>query len=388
MRPFRPIALLLSAVTATVAFACSSEKSDEGGSASPSTTTNLGGCYPTDPKCTIPGSKCMALIDNSGTKKKTLRISQLKVGKPAALASTTINFTIIGPAVTIQNNEACHLRPGTKAGTFNWLMEFDLTDPANAMLRTGGARPVKDPAAGFCFSNESVGGSSLAPQTIKINYDAATGAFSTGEGKALTVPIFLDQEGKTTPILLPLQGVKITNGKLTENGNCIGRFRGEMGELDSECQTTSSMPTDPQAFQFEKGADLEGYITAEEADKVKIVDLSQSLCSFLSNTRETCADDSSFKCCRRGTDGKVDLAMASGKPDFSSTMQKACSGTPDCDAYLLGTELSAAAVKINDTCNLAADPRLWRLIGPRAAAYPFEVRRLSPFHAWRSRWLA
>lgn len=328
------------------------------------------------------------MIDNSTAKKKTMRISQLKVSKPAALASTTINFTIIGPAVTIQDNEACHLRPGTKAGTFNWLMEFDLTDPANATLRTGGARPVKDPAAGFCFLTESIGASSLAPQTIKITYDAATGAFATGEGKALTVPIFLDQEGKTTPILLPLQGVKITNGTLTENGNCIGRFRGEKGELDSDCQTSSSNPTDPQAFQFEKGADLEGYITAEEADKVKIVDLSQSLCSFLSNTREPCADDAAFKCCRRGSDGKVDLSTASGKPDFSSAGQKACAGTPDCDAYLLGTELSASAVKINDACNLGVDLRLWRLIAPGAAAYVEAYGGSRLFHARRSRWLA
>ncbi len=368
MRSSRPIAVALTFLAATAAYACSSEKSDEGASVTPA-PANLGGCYPTDPKCTIAGSKCQALIDNSASNKKTLRISQLKVSKPAALASTTINFTIIGPAVTIQDNDACHLRPGLKAGTFNWLMEFDLTDPAKATLRTGGARPVKDVSAGYCFLTDSIGGSSLAPQTIPIVYDKATGAFSTGEGKALTVPIFLDQEAKTTPILLPLQGVKITNGKLTENGNCIGRFRGDVGELDSACQTLSSDPTDPQAFQFEKGADLEGYITAEEADKVKIVDLSQSLCSFLSNVREPCVEDSSFKCCRRGADGKVDLSSASGKPDFSSTGQKACSGTPDCDAYLLGTELSAAAVKINDTCNLPALSRCWRLLRPWAAAY-------------------
>lgn len=350
MRLSRPIALFAALSAALYALACSSETTETGATAGPS-KPNLGGCYPTDPKCTIAGSKCMALTDVSNAKKKTLRISQLKVGKPSALASTTINFTIIGPAVTIQDNEACHLRPGTKAGTFNWLMEFDLTDPANATLRTGGARPVKDPSAGFCFLTESIQGQSLAPQTIKINYEASTGKFSTGEGKALTVPIFLDQAGATVPILLPLQGVKITNGTLTENGNCIGRFRGETGELDSDCQTTSSMPTDPQAFQFEKGADLEGYITAEEADKVKIVDLSQSLCSFLSNTRETCPDDSSYKCCRRGTDGKIDFTGASGKPDFSSATQASCSGTADCDAYLLGTELSAASVKINDSCN-------------------------------------
>ena len=155
MRLSRPTALFAALSAALYALACSSETTETGATAGPS-KPNLGGCYPTDPKCTIAGSKCMALTDVSNAKKKTLRISQLKVGKPSALASTTINFTIIGPAVTIQDNEACHLRPGTEAGTFNW-------PKPSAQLGTTKKMRLKAEALEMLLSGIDLKGAKLRP---------------------------------------------------------------------------------------------------------------------------------------------------------------------------------------------------------------------------------
>lgn len=343
---------LLVATTGLVALAAACGGDDDSAPTSSgsggSSSSALGPCYPTAAKCGISGTKCMALIDVSQEKKKTLRLSQLQVTKPALLASKAIQNTIVGPAVTMKSDKDCALAADpTKAGTFNWLVEFDLTTAGAEAIKTGGAKPVADPAAGYCFLKASYNGLDVGPVNSKIKYDAATGSFETTDPLDIKVPIFLDKDGTKTPIVLPIRGGVIKGGTLSENGNCIGRFRGETGELDpkAECQPTTGDPTDPAAYQYKNGAILEGYVTAEEADQVLIVDLKKSMCSLLANQAEKkMINGEQYDVCKRTADGKLDFSMTTTGPDFKSPNATAN------DSYRLGAELAASAVKITGDC--------------------------------------
>ena len=308
----------------------------------------VGPCFSTNPICGLPGSSCMALVDNTTVTRKTLRMSQLAVTKPATLASKTVEFSIITPAVTWIDNPACGLTAPGKAGQFNWLLEIDT---ANKTMKTGGAAPVADAHGGYCYVNQSFGGLLVAPTTGPIDLkDNGDGTFDfSSMGKFdISVPIFLDATGTKAPIVLPLKGGTITNGKLSEKGNCIGRFRGKAGELDPTtkppCATQSSDPKDPLSYSYVNDATLTGYITAEDADKVLVVDLGESLCGLLTNAIMTAADGT--KVCKRDMAGKLDFSSSMTGPDFSSK------GDGVKDSFELGATFAAAAVKINDTCPL------------------------------------
>ena len=304
----------------------------------------VGPCYSKDKTCGLPGSSCMALVDNTTVTRKTLRMSQLAITKPATLASKTVEFNIITPAVNWIDNMACGFVPSGKAGQFNWLLEIDT---AMKTMKTGGAAPVADPHAGYCYINQSFGGLMVAPTTGPLDLtDNGDGTFNFASNMKfdIAVPIFLDATGTKPPIVLPLKGGTITNGKLGEKGNCIGRFRGKAGELDPsiKCQTTTSDPKDPNAYQYVNDATLSGYITAEDADKVLVVDLNESLCGLLTNATMMAADGS--KVCKRDAAGKLDFGASMSGPDFSSK------GDGVMDSFELGATFAAAAVKINDTC--------------------------------------
>ena len=350
------VGMASSLFVAAALAACSSSSSDAssstggtgtGGSGAGGATGfgAVGMCYSTKSQCGLPGSHCMSLVDNTSTTKKTLRISQLRVTKPALLASKPIEFSIIGPAVTWADDAACGLSAPGKAGQFNWLLEFDT---AAKTLKTGGAKPVDDAHSGYCYVNDSFGGLAVAPIAptpidLTDNKDG-TFTFGTTQKFDISVPIFLDKTATKAPIVLPLKGGTIKNGTLTEGGNCIGKFKGDTLDPSTSppCQPQTSDPTKDDAYQYTSGATLEGYITAEDADSVIVVDLGQSLCSLLANTA---MDVGGVKHCLRDTGGKLDFSKTTTPPDFSSK------GDGNNDAYGLGAEVSAAGVKINDTCN-------------------------------------
>ncbi len=319
---------------------------DPGGSGGGSAA---GECFPTAAGCGIPGSKCMAYNDVASSSVKTLRMAQLKLTKPSQLASKTIAFTIIGPAVTIAEKPECYLKTNGKGGQFSWLLEFDLDKKT---LKTGGAPPVADPDKGYCYVDTTIAGTPVGPLVVSINYDAAAQTFETiydDAHKNITVPIFLDPKGEKTPILLPLKAKKdvpMFKGKFSEGGNCIGAFRGDTLKKSDECQTTDDDPKSDESYQFKNDGQLEGYITAEEADNVLIVDLGQSLCSFLSSSKGAkCAADGKSDCCPRDANNKLDYDKFSGKPDYDAD------GDGANEAWVLGAQIAASAVKINPSCN-------------------------------------
>jgi hypothetical protein len=306
---------------------------------------SAGGCDPTQkgtcyqPACCqiVPGSKCMAKIDNSGSTRKKLRMTQLRVKAPAKLATKLVQNTIVSPAVT-QLDPPCGLRDVNKGGLFNWLIDFD---SATGLLRTGGARAVENIDEGYCFLKAEFSGVLVEPITTELNFDAATGAFSTkGLIPRLAVPIFQKRDPGDVPILLPLRNAEILDGVLSPDGNCIGRYRGEEGELDADCNTLTDDVNSPDGYRFENGGKIQGIITLEEADQVKIVDLNQTLCALLVKTSAV-VKVGNDTVCKRGDDGKL-AAEVLESADTSSTAD----GPKD--AVRLAAEFAASSIQIKD----------------------------------------
>lgn len=283
-------------IAATTAAGCGGDDDDSaaagsGGSAGSAAAT--GPCFPTDSTCGYPGTQCLSKVDQTDAPKKLLRMSQLQVSKPAQLATDVIQNIVLHPGVTL-HEEQCYQLNGK--GTFNWLFEFD---PATKKGRTGGAKPVADASTGYCFVSEPIGGIDVAPTEVDLNItDNGDGSYNFSTKTAIArvvVPIYLDVEMTKTPILLPLNNVSLTDGVISENGNCIGRFRGKEGELDpaQDCAPDTDFSS-PNYWSYQNAANLKGTIKIDEADKVIIVDLNNvSLCSFLAklpSSEKTCAN--------------------------------------------------------------------------------------------------
>jgi hypothetical protein len=170
------------------------------------------------------------------------------------------------------------------------------------------------------------------------------------------VPIF-DPEadpGLAAPILLPLKGTNLKNTQLSEDGACIGRFRGEAGELEAgDCNPTTGNAAKDEYYPFKSGGDLEGYILVSDAENVQVKDLKATLCALLSGqtARGTCKD----------ADGK--LSFGSGaQPDLDTD------GDGTNDAYALAAKIAGSSAKLNGACPLSP-PRSTH-VGPHRASLP------------------
>jgi hypothetical protein len=311
-----------------VGSACSSDD------AKPTTTNNstVTDCYPVDQSCGLAGSKCQALIDNSSTDRKTLRMSQIRVVAPPTLASKPVQFTVLTPAIDLEA-EKCYVGTLGEGGRFNWLIDFDVK---TKKLITGGALPVDNPADGYCFYTGNINGIDVKPLETTVDFDEAKGVFKTDNLGDVTIPVFLDKTGTRTPILLPIHGGKLLDTTLTENGNCIGNFKGDTLQISDNCLPPTDNVFDEDAYQWRSGGELQGYITLEEADKVIIEDLNnQTLCRLLLGK----GDPSNGNVCPRKADKTID-----GEGDFDSNKD----GIKD--AVELKAQFAAAATKIKSNC--------------------------------------
>jgi hypothetical protein len=318
-------------VVAVVASAgCSSSSSGSGGAGGSSSGTGGPACALTAAGCKTDVSDCVALVDNKGQKDFGLRISQLTVTKPSALASGVV-ASVINNAVA-SNYAACTLGSSTDSvfgggtGTFSWLVEFDET---KGTIKTGGAKPVADPNAGYCFVNDKAKG--IAPFTVNAAV-GSDGKFTMTDGQDLTVPIYLDATGSSV-VLLPLHKARLFNGMLSSDNNCIGKYNAEGLDPNNTCKP------DPEnkIYMFVDGASLEGYVTIEEADGVEVQALKQSLCVVLSG------QNSNGKC-PRDAGGKITV-----KGDWCAA-KNAAADASCADAWKLGATFSASAVKITGDC--------------------------------------
>lgn len=237
-------------------------------------------------------SECIAFADNAGKDKFALRISHLSVTQPTALTDPTVS-SLLAKGIFL-NAPSCTAATGdaifTGDGTFSWIFEFDKTA---GKLKTGGAKLETDPSRGYCFVNETISGFPVAPFEVDVPV-GADGSFATQTTKAVTVPIYTNPGNAAQVILLPLRGVRIFDGKVSADNNCIGKYNGENLDPNNLCkEEAGAVPL------FIDGAALEGHITLEEADAVLIPELNnRTLCWLLASNEHK---DMSGKCTRDGS---------------------------------------------------------------------------------------
>jgi hypothetical protein len=323
------LVLGLGAAIAPVVFAgCSDDGGTTATTATTGTTSTTGGaaCDPVAAECREVTSDCIALTDNTGASPFGLRMGQLTVTKPDVLAKGLVASTIAN-GVTM-NLGQCNLAGG---GTFSWLLQFDTM--TNKLL-TGGGKPTADPKAGYCFTDEMLMGFQISP--VSIDSALMGGSFSAKVGDII-VPIYLDAMAKGV-VLLPLKDGTLT-GTLSADNNCIGKYNADTLDPANNC-----LAEPPDKLAFTNAGTLEGYITLEDADKVIVDSLSQSLCVLLSGDAVKYGNGMSPALCKRDAMMKIEF-----QGDWcDATKMAAAAGCAD--SSKLGAEYAASAVKVTGTC--------------------------------------
>ncbi|MCC6902553.1 MAG: hypothetical protein IT377_26515 [Polyangiaceae bacterium] len=325
MQRFLAWAVALGTVCAVSA--CSSDEEDGGGSTA--------SCVPTAAECYVagasgPGAECLAKADNTGKTKWQGRLSSILVKYPESLAGEYVQTSVIDKGVSLKQ-PACNENGD---GTFSWLFEIDST---TGKMKTGGSLPVTDPQAGACFV--TLPGAAVPVAPIEANVTVTGNSFNA-KGLAVNVPIFTSPTDLTNPIILPLHEVEIQATFNGDDHNCAGRFNG--AELDPNDSCAPNVKLDPPQRAWTPGGSLKGYITVEEADKVVIKELGQTLCVTLAgNDWKGPAKD-----CKSSTDW-----VAGKRPDGDWCSSTNAAATATCkDAYKLEADFSASAFKITGDC--------------------------------------
>lgn len=295
-------------------------------------------CTPTDPACPALAidSDCLALVDNQPKGGDTqapepfaVRISQLSVTAPEALTGPAV-YKIVSDGVNI-NLPSCNVGG---LGTFSWLSVFDR---ANGMLKTGGALPEADPTNGYCFDYDAA--HNIKPATVATNY-SADGGFDTETIPAMTVPIYLDLAASSA-VYLPLRQVRLLDGMISADNNCIGSYNAKGLEPINSCKPDLSNGIE----YFINGAKLEGFIELEESDTVVVDTIGQTLCVLLSGNATMYGepDPNGPTTCKR--DPGTNKILVEG--DWCSTTDSA-GGCKDSVRLLAG--LAASAVSLRNDC--------------------------------------
>ena len=275
------------------------------------------------PGCTIDearcGSKttCLPIGDNKGKDVLDFRLRRLNIATPPQLAGSFIQNTIVNLNIDLNEKSCGELGKGL----FTWLLQVDRK---NSEILTGGSPPATDPiGTGFCFARFDLNGQKVEPFRAKVKFDGDK--FTALEAYDVRIPIFLNDQ-ISSAILLPISQALLKDVTISEDGNCIGRFR--ESALDPACVEARELCT-----KWATAGALGGFITLEDADTVKIKELNyKSLCSFLSG--ETALS------CARDQNGKIQY-----QGDYCSTTK-----TPGgCkDAVWLAATFAASAAKIFD----------------------------------------
>lgn len=276
-----------------------------------------GGCTINEAKCGS-ASTCLPMADNKGKDVLDFRIRRLNVATPDALKSKVIRDGVLTNAINLGTKE-CSDKSGT--GDFTWLVRVD---KKAGTLTTGGAALSTDIfGLGYCFANTTVGALRVEPAVFPITFQGNT--FGSTTNQRLNVPIF----SSITPdvIILPLSDVKVAGVTLSEEGNCIGKFR--KTALGADCSENAD-----SCSKWQTAGALSGYITLEDADLVLIPQTSSSLCTLL--TQSTKGADN--KCQRQN-------GVIVPKGDYCSKDKKPGSCQ---DSVWLAATFAAAAVHIND----------------------------------------
>jgi len=309
---------------------------DSGGTTSGGTTSGGNDCAP-DVGCPAVTSDCIAFADNAGKDEFALRISHLSISAPAALTDPTI-ANLLGKGVNL-NYPECKAVTGdsifTGDGTFSWIFQFN---KSTGKLTAGGAVLESDPTKGYCFVNQTIDGFDVQPFVADAPI-GSDGSFEVTDTRDVVVPIYTTPGDPNGVILLPLKGVRLFDAKVSADNNCIGTFNPDL-DPNNLCLADTSTP------QFIDGASLEGFVTLEDADAVKVAVLSDnSLCTLI-------AKDPMYvdgKVCKRDGNGKIlfegDWCAGTSVGDPGTPATATCK-----DAVKLSAKFAASGVTVRTDC--------------------------------------
>ncbi len=277
--------------------------------------------------CVATDKSCVGLVDNTGLTKFGLRMSEIDLTSPPALTAGIFHSVFAGSTgldLPVCNQNA--------TGTVSWLLQFDTTAMT---LKLGGAKPVATPTDGYAFVDAMIGGAHVQPATFSDVSPDAMGRFAATTGVDLVLPIFLDA-ASTSSIVLPLHQARISTGTLSSHNDCIGTYNAAGLDPANSCTPDSTHPA------FLDAGSLEGFMTLEEADKLPVAAINQSLCVLLSGNATMYGVPSAMgvTVCKRDASGQI---LFQG--DWCSTTNLAASG--GCaDASQLRANFAAGSVKI------------------------------------------
>jgi hypothetical protein len=266
-------------------------------------------------------------VDQSASTTLNFRMADLKFTAPSAFTTGIVAQVFQGN--TQPNDPACNLQ-GT--ATLSWLLRFDTTA---GTLTTGGAKPAMSSSGPYTFDDEMVtqGGAFFHIVPVTLSAPVSGCGFNSTAGDVI-LPIFLDAAG-TQAVLLPLHALRFSNGQMSADHGCIGRYNSAGLDPASACLPDSLHPS------FLPGASLDAFVTLEEADTVIISALQETLCVLLSGNAQTYGDGGQpVNRCKRDPSGKIVY-----QGDWCSVTNQAA--TPTCaDAARLAATFAAQAVQI------------------------------------------
>jgi hypothetical protein len=279
--------------------------------------------------CTA-GSACLAMgQDNSGKSVANLRMRRLDVSAPPALATAFVQKTVLNQGIDL------HGQCGEGGdGTFSWLMQLDT---ANNKVTTGGAPPATDPfGKGYCFVNTTIGSLQVGPITVAMT-KGSDGTWSSDVIPKLNVPIY---PPGLSPIVLPISGGRVKSVTLSPDNNCIGSYNPNAITSTSGGALGSCTDDISACDRWNTAGSIGGYITLEEADKVLVPQLNESLCALLTGAADVMLGPTGEKLCAR-VNGTI-----KDKGDYCSSPV----GAGGCgDSYWLAAAFAASAAKIGDS---------------------------------------
>lgn len=313
--------------TSTGTSTSSSSSSSSGGElcGAPGPGLPMTACTPADPSCQAASSVCVPLVNNLPLPNPGLRMSHIAFKKPTVFTAGIVGQVLANAVIPAR--PACNL---AGSGTFSWLFQFDL---AAGTVKTGGAKPPQNPAAGYSFVNEISGGLAIAPLTLAAPIDAGC-AFGTAKGDVV-MPIYVDAQASSA-VLLPLHNLQIAMGQLSSDHGCIGALNVQGLDPADNCLPTGNTPN------FIDAAQLSAFIPLEEADKVVITSLNQTLCVLLSGDPGAYGNGAMpVNKCKR--DASMNIVF---KGDWCAATDAAASAMC-ADSMRVSASFAASAVKIN-----------------------------------------
>jgi hypothetical protein len=301
----------------------------QGGGGNPSVEALLH--CPSEPSCPL-SQPCLATVENQGTTQFGLRVAELAVSSPPALANGPVAAfwsALFGP-----NLPACAL-PGR--GDTSWLLRFDLEQ---GTLTMGGAAPPAAPSQAYRLLDTAVSqggfGHDVAPITFALSENAQR-ALTTRTAQDFALPMFFPGNGATPtgPFVLTFHALRASEIVISPTHDCIGSYDTAVFDPEAGCQPKSLH------HYYEHGGRLDGWLSLEETDSIEVAALGETLCVALTGDATTYGDRTTpiARCAR--TNGVIDF-----QGDWCSTTNGPKTATCS-DAVHFVADFAASAVRID-----------------------------------------